>query len=76
MNTGSGKNMNWFWIKWFFENGEPDLAITKVTTKGNANTVVITSKGAKPVPVDLTIYSADSSSVQIHKTIAVWEKRK
>jgi hypothetical protein len=74
MNTGSGKNMNWFWKKWFFENGEPDLAITKVTTNGNATTVIITSKGSKPVPVDVTIYFSDSTSTQIHKSIAVWEK--
>ena len=74
MNTGSGKNMNWFWKKWFFDNGEPDLAITKVTTKGNATSVVITSTGTKPVPVDLTIYFSDSSSMPIHKSIAVWEK--
>jgi hypothetical protein len=74
MNTGSGKNMNWFWKKWFFDNGEPDLAITKVTTKGNSTSVLITSIGTKPVPVDLTVYYSDSSSIRIHKTIAVWEK--
>jgi hypothetical protein len=74
MNTGSGKNMNWFWKKWFFENGEPDLAITKVTTGGNTKTVVITSIGTKPVPVDLTVYFSDNTSMNIHKSIAVWEK--
>ncbi|MFZ1262442.1 MAG: M1 family metallopeptidase [Chitinophagaceae bacterium] len=74
MNTGSGKNMNWFWKKWFFDNGEPDLAITKVNTKGKLTTVVITSKGVKPVPVDLSIYFSDNTSMKIHKSIAVWEK--
>jgi aminopeptidase N len=74
MNTGSGKNMNWFWKKWFFDNGEPDLAITKVNTKGKLTTVVITSKGVKPVPVDLSIYFTDNTSMKIHKSIAVWEK--
>jgi hypothetical protein len=73
MNTGSGKNLNWFWKKWFFDNGEPDLAITKVTTTGKATTVIITSIGTKPVPVDLTVYFSDSTTMKIHKTIAVWE---
>jgi hypothetical protein len=74
INTGSGKNMNWFWKKWFFDNGEPDLAITKVTTTGKATSVVITSAGTKPVPVDLTVYFSDSTSMKVHKSIAVWEK--
>jgi hypothetical protein len=74
MNTGSGKNLNWFWKKWFFDNGEPDLAISKVTTKGKATTVIIATVGTKPVPVDLTIYFSDSTSMKVHKSIAVWEK--
>jgi len=69
MNTGSGKNLNWFWKKWFFENGEPNLAISKVTN----TSVTIQMKGTKPVPVDLTI-DFENGAQTIHKSIAVWEK--
>ncbi len=31
MNTGSGIDLNWFWKRWFFETGTPDLAIGKFT---------------------------------------------
>ena len=31
MNTGSGKNLNWFWKRWFFDAGYPDLAISSVS---------------------------------------------
>ena len=73
MNTGSGKDLNWFWKKWFIENGVPDLAIAKVITSAKPS-VVITNKGGKPVPVDLKIDFTDGSSQTIHRSIAVWEK--
>lgn len=74
MNTGSGKNLNWFWKKWFFENGEPNLALTNVITSGAKRSVQIRSIGAKPVPIDIKIIFADSSTQNIHRSIAVWEK--
>ena len=74
MNTGTGRNLNWFWKRWFYDDGVPDLAITKVTEKGNQKQLLIESKGSKPVPVDLTITYTDGSSEKIHRSIAVWEK--
>lgn len=74
MNTGSGKNLNWFWKKWFFEGGYPDLAITSVTGKLKSYSIVITSKGTKPVPIDLTITFADKTVSKVHRSIGVWEK--
>jgi hypothetical protein len=74
MNAGSGKNLNWFWKKWFFDGGEPDLAITSVSKKLKSYNLIITSKGTKPVPVDLTITYADKSVLKIHRSIEVWEK--
>ena len=74
MNAGSGKDLNWFWKKWFFEGGLPDLAISKASKKGNQLSVTVSNKGGRPVPVDLTIEYADGSKEKIHRTIAVWEK--
>lgn len=73
MNTASGKNMNWFWKKWFYDNGAPDLAITSVKNKRNKYEVTITSKGSKPVPVDLQITYNDESTLTEHRNIGVWE---
>jgi len=70
MNEGSGKNLNWFWKRWFFEGGIPDLAIAKVSGRQ----ITIQSKGTKPLPVDITITYADNSTEKIHRSIAVWEK--
>jgi aminopeptidase N len=74
MNTGSGKNLNWFWKRWYFDDGYPDLAIASVTKKSGGYNILIKSKGSKPVPVDLTIIYQDGTTKNIHRTVAVWEK--
>jgi aminopeptidase N len=73
MNSGSGKNLNWFWKRWFFDNGVPDLAISKVKKNGINYTVTIEAKGTKPVPVDLNIFLEDGTLTQ-HRSIEVWKK--
>ena len=65
---------NWFWKRWFFDDGYPDLTITKVQHNGNEYKVLINSKGSKPVPVDLVIYFNNGDTQTIHKTVDVWEK--
>jgi hypothetical protein len=74
MNTGAGKNMNWFWKKWFFDDGVPDLGIKNVSPSKTGYTIIITSKGNKPVPVDLEILFSDGTETTVHRSIAVWEK--
>jgi len=74
MNAGSGKNLNWFWKRWFFDGGFADLAISSVVKNKNGYNVTISSKGTKPVPVDLTITYTDNTTAKIHRTISVWEK--
>jgi Peptidase family M1 domain len=74
MNRGSGKNMNWFWKRWFYDDGYPDLAIGAVNKVGKEWLVTIESPGTKPVPVDLTIFYTDGSTQKIHRDISCWEK--
>lgn len=74
MNAGSGKNLNWFWKRWFFEGGIPDLGIASVKKSGTRHTITVVSKGSRPVPVDLTVYYTDGSTQKLHRNIGVWEK--
>ncbi len=74
MNTGAGRNMNWFWKRCFFDSGEPDLAIAQVQQKNGEYQVTVEAIGAKPVPVELHITYADNTIATLHKTIAVWEQ--
>jgi hypothetical protein len=73
MNAGAGRNLNWFWQRWFFDNGYPDLSIQSVTKQGSGYEVVVEAKGSKPVPVDLTITYADGSTQKAHRNVGVWE---
>lgn len=76
MNKGSGKNLNWFWEKWFFEDGIPDLAINSVRINGSKVRVIIDLKGDKPVPIDMTVYYTDGTTYKAHRSISVWENEK
>lgn len=74
MNTGAGRNLNWFWKRWFFDSGVPDLAIAEVSNDKREKSVLVKMKGNKPVPVDLTVTFTDGSTQKIHRSIDVWEK--
>lgn len=74
MNAGAGINMNWFWKNWFFDNGIPDLAISKVTHAASKYTVTIASIGNKAVPIHLTVFYTDGSKQLVGKSIAAWAK--
>jgi hypothetical protein len=74
MNVGAGMNLNWFWKKWFFDSGAPDLSIKKVTRVPKGYAVVVENKGGKPVPVDLVATDAEGTEIKLHRSIAVWEK--
>jgi hypothetical protein len=73
MNTGSGKNLNWFWKRWFIDGGVPDLSL-KVKKQSSTYKINVDCKGSKPVPVDVTLNFEDGSTENIHRSIAVWEK--
>ena len=74
MNIGAGKNMDWFWKRWFFEGGVTDMAIKAVTKTTSGYAIDVFNKSNKPLPIDLTITISDGSTDKIHQTIGVWEK--
>ena len=73
MNAGAGQNLNWFWQRWFFDTGYPDLAIQSVTRQATGYQITVAAHGTKPVPVDLTITFDDGTTQQLHRSIAVWQ---
>ena len=73
MNEGAGQNMNWFWKRWFFDAGVPNLSIADVKHKGKRFIVKVTNKGGKPVPVDIVLHYSDSSTQTIHASVGIWK---
>jgi hypothetical protein len=74
MNEGSGKNLDWFWKRWFFEDGVTDLAISGVSKVEKGYRVNIQNKSTKPLPVDLLLTFTDGTKEKVHRSIGVWEK--
>lgn len=74
INEGSGKNLNWFWKAWFFEDGVTDMAIRAIDKTSSGYTITIENKSAKPLPIDLALTYEDGSVENNHSTIGVWEK--
>jgi aminopeptidase N len=73
MNEGAGQNLNWFWKRWFYESGYPDLAIEKAGKKGDKYRIVVKSEGSKPVPVHLIVTYKDGSVQKLHRDVSVWK---
>ena len=70
MNTGSGKNLNWFFNNWFFTNNYIDISIKEVSK----NVVTITNPGGFAIPFDVNVIYEDNSAETFHQTPAVWER--
>jgi aminopeptidase N len=74
MNAGSGRSMNWFWKRWFYDGGYPDLSISSATNTANDYQVTIENIGGKPLPVDLTIFYPDGTVQKVHRDVSCWEQ--
>jgi len=73
MNEGAGKNLDWFWKRWFFEEGVTDMGIKSVQKTDAGYDITIENKSNKPLPIDLIITFSDNSIAKVHHTIGVWE---
>lgn len=73
MNEGSGKNLDWFWDRWFFSEGVTDLALDPINKESDGYSITVLNKSIKPLPVDLLLTYDDGSTETIHKSIGVWE---
>lgn len=73
INTASGQNLNWFWKSWFFDYGVPNLAISRVSIYKKQYNVIITNVGAKPIPIDLTVFYKDGTTKLFHENVNCWK---
>lgn len=73
-NNVSGKNLDWFWRKWFFEPSYIDIAIRSVTQKAMQYSITLQNIGGMTAPVNVVLNYADGTKEIIHHTPAIWEK--
>lgn len=73
MNTGSGKNLNWFFNNWFFTYNYIDLAIENVVKNKTGYNLSVKNIGGYAVPYDVILTYADGTTETLHQTPATWE---
>ncbi|MFZ0454308.1 MAG: M1 family metallopeptidase [Ignavibacteriaceae bacterium] len=72
-NDALNENLDWFWKPWFFEFGDPDLAIKSVKTEGDKIKIDIQKIGNIPVPVKIIASFSDGTKDSLYQTAAVWK---
>ncbi len=73
MNTGSGKNLNWFFNNWFYTNNYIDLKITNASQQKDKLMLNVDNVGGFAVPFDVVVTYEDQSVEKTHFTPQIWE---
>jgi len=73
MNTGSGKDLNWFFNNWFYTNYYIDLKITNVSQQKDKLMLKVDNVGGFAVPFDAVVTYEDQSVEKTHFTPQIWE---
>ncbi len=72
-NDLSGKNLNWFWERWYYSMNYIDMGIEKVEIMDNGVTITLRNTGGMPAPVDIVLGMQDGTSLVYHQTPEIWE---
>ncbi|MDP9954380.1 hypothetical protein J2X97_000017 [Epilithonimonas hungarica] len=74
MNSGSGKNLNWFFNNWFYTNNYIDLKLSDFRQLNNQLNLSIDNVGGFAIPFDVVLTYDDGTTEKVHFTPIVWEK--
>ena len=61
MNTGSGKDLTWFWNNWFYSNNYIDLKISDAAQQNNKLNIKVDNVGGFAVPFDAVVTYTDGN---------------
>lgn len=73
-NDASGKNLNWFWKSWFFDNNYIDLAVNDAKKTSSGYTITVKNLGGFAAPADVLLNYADGSKETKRLNAGAWEK--
>jgi hypothetical protein len=74
MNTGAGKNLNWFFNNWFFTTSYCDLSLEDAKQVKGGYDLSIKNIGGFAIPFDVVATYTDGTTETFHQTPIVWEK--
>ncbi|HTR20442.1 MAG TPA: M1 family metallopeptidase [Gemmatimonadales bacterium] len=76
MEDGLGEDLSWFWRGWFYRSDVVDIAVDSVKMHGDSTGrtawVYLSSPGQLPMPVDLRLTYADSSTQSVRLPVEIW----
>ncbi len=73
INESTRINLNWYWKRWFFEAGYPDLSIDQVEEKKNMYEITIKKPGKLPLPVNIILTFTDQTDFTYHQSASIWK---
>lgn len=73
INSGSGRNLNWFFNNWFFTNDYIDLNLQSVSEDNTGYLLSVQNIGGFAIPFDVKLTYADGSTQTLHQTPIVWQ---
>ena len=68
-NNVSGRDLNWFWKKWYFDWGYMDIGIKSFKN----NMLTVENLGGRPMPFTIQVNYADGTSSLEEVNPAVWK---
>jgi len=71
-NATSGRDLNWFFKSWYFDNGYIDLSVDGVSKTDGGYNVAIKNIGGFVAPVNVVVQYSDGSTESLHQTPAIW----
>lgn len=75
-NDVSGRDLDWFWLAWYYrQGGIPDLSIKSAKIKNDRINIIIENKGTLPMPVIISLYDNDKLITTIFRPAILWKER-
>ncbi len=73
-NYYTGRNLDWFWEKYFFSSLLPDLSLSANEISADSLEVTVQNKGGLPVPVKIYVYYTDKSKDEFYYSMDIWNE--
>jgi hypothetical protein len=68
----TGQDLGWFWRTWYFETWTLDQAVKEVRLVEGGTRIVVEDLGFAPMPVRLTLTTADGATVKTEIPVDIW----
>jgi hypothetical protein len=72
-NKYSGEDLTWYFIPWFFEKANPDLALENVKLSKGSLSFDVRKLGNLPLPIYVKITFEDNSIKEFYENAKVWK---